>query len=264
MKFVSLASGSSGNATFISYADKKLLIDCGISLKLLKNRFKEIEENIEDLDYIFITHSHDDHVKSLSNIMSVTKAKVLSREQILNEIIDKYTKEKNLFDTNRFYPIPEDINNININDDFNIQIHNAFHDVRCVYYKIICGNDKLAILTDNGHYDDNIINTIMDVNYLMLECNYDYEMLMNYPYYPQFLKNRIAGDNGHLSNEDCCKIIKTINNENLKIVCLSHISEHSNTEELALKYVKQYFKKYKNINLPKILTASKNNITNII
>lgn len=264
MEIVSLSSGSSGNSTFISYKDKKILIDCGISLKMLKQRLKDIDEKVEDIDYLFLTHCHDDHIKCLLTLMGSTNIKAYSREQILRETYERFSKELIPLDKNRLYTIPDDATTISIDDDFKLNIYEAHHDVRCVYYKFICGNEVFAILTDNGHYDDNIIDSLKDVNYLMLECNYDYDMLMEYSKYPDFLKTRISGDNGHLSNESCCEVIKTIANDKLKLVCLSHISEHSNTEEYALQYVTDYFSKSKDIKLPKIIVASRYNTTKIL
>ena len=264
MKIVSLSSGSSGNSTFISYNDKKTLIDCGISLKMLKQRLSDVDEKIEDIDYLFLTHSHDDHTKCLLTLMGSTNIKVYSREQILRETYDKFSKELIPLDKNRLFTIPDNASSVEIDDDFKLNIYEAYHDVRCVYYKFYCGSEVFAILTDNGHYDDNIISSLTDVNYLMHECNYDYDMLMNYEKYPEFLKSRIAGANGHLSNEACCEIIKTIANDKLKTICLSHISEHSNTEEYALSYVNNYFKDIKDIKLPKILVASRYKITTIL
>ena len=264
MKFVSLASGSSGNSTFVSYNDKRILIDCGISLKMLKQRLDDIDEKLDDIDYLFLTHCHDDHIKCLLSLMGAYNIKVYSREQILNDTIDRLSKDIISLDKNRLYPIADNIKQIKIADDFYIGIFDAFHDVRCVYYKIKCGADTLAILTDNGHYDDNIISSLSDVNYLILECNYDYDMLMNYPNYPAFLKNRISGNFGHLSNEACCEVIKAISNEKLKTVCLAHISEHSNTEDYALQYVNEYFANYTDIKLPKIIVASRYNVTKIL
>lgn len=264
MKIVSLSSGSSGNSTFISYKDKKILIDCGISLKMLKQRLADIDNKVEDIDYLFLTHSHDDHIKCLLTLMGGTNIKVYSREQILRETYDKFSKELTSLDKNRLYAIPDNAAAILIDDDFKINIYEAYHDVRCVYYKFYCGDEVFAILTDNGHYDDKIIDSLRDVNYLMLECNYDYDMLMNYDKYPEFLKSRIIGNNGHLSNEACCEIIKTITNKKLKIICLSHISEHSNTEEYALRFVTDYFKNIDDIVLPNLLVASRYQITTIL
>ena len=264
MKFVSLSSGSSGNSTFISYNNTNILIDCGISLKMLKSRLADIGEKVEDIDYLFITHSHDDHIKCIINLLGISDLKVFSREQILYDIIDRVSKDIITIDKNRLYPILDNYTRVNISDGFYVDVYDAHHDVKCIYYKITCDDKVLAILTDNGHYDDNIINSLLNVNYLMLECNYDYDMLMDYAYYPTFLKSRISGDNGHLSNEACCEIIKRINNDKLKTVCLAHISEHSNTEEYALQYVNNYFSNDKNIKLPNIIVASRHKITNIL
>lgn len=264
MKIVSLASGSSGNSTFILYNNKRILIDCGISLKMLKQRLSDIDESIEDIDYVFLTHSHEDHIKCLLNLVGTTNIKVYSRKQILKEAVNRLSKDISTLDKNRLCPILDNYNRINIDDNFYIDIYEAYHDVKCIYYKFHCGDLIFAILTDNGHYDENIINSLKDVNYLMLECNYDYDMLMNYQNYPSYLKNRISGDNGHLSNQACCEIIENIANEKLKTVCLSHISDHSNTEEYALQYVKEFFTKKTNIKLPNIIVASRHHITNIV
>lgn len=264
MRFVSLASGSSGNSTFISNENVKILIDCGISFKLLNERLEDIDENIDDIDYIFLTHSHDDHIKSVYKMAKDTKAKIYAKEQIINEVIDINNKNNKELDCDKLFPISNNINTINIDKNFKIKIYKAYHDVYCVYYKICIDNYCIAILTDNGHYDEKILKSINDVNFLMLECNYDYDMLMDYEYYPDYLKQRISGSNGHLSNIDCCKVIEELSNQKLNTVCLSHISEHSNTEEYALQFVNEYFDNNKNIKKPNIICASRHKVTQII
>lgn len=273
MKFISLASSSSGNSTLISNDNINILIDCGISSKKLNESLNNYNLSLDDISYCFITHSHSDHIAGLYNLIKNYNIKIYGLRETLSEIID-YFKNKNLDTKSLNYDklFVLDVKNTNdlndyikLDNNFYISPNFCYHDVECVFYKIVIDDIKIAILTDCGKYDDYIINSIKDVNYLMLESNYDYQKLMNNQY-PDFLKKRIRGDKGHLSNIDCAEIISKIINENLKIVCLSHISEHSNDNEFALKYVTDYLIENlsNNVSLPQLITAKKNEITNII
>ena len=113
------------------------------------------------------------------------------------------------------------------------------HDVPSLYYKFVLGDTKLAILTDMGDYNENVIRNLSDVDCLMLECNYDTELLIE-SNRSNYLKSRIAGPGGHLSNIQCCEILSKLIGGQLKKVYLSHISNETNSESYAYDYVTKY------------------------
>ena len=120
-------------------------------------------------------------------------------------------------------------------DNFDFDIY-----LPSLYYKFVLGDMKIAILTDMGRYNEMVLRNLSDVDYMMLECNYDYDMLMNSNRTAE-LKARITGIGGHLSNKDCSEILEDLFEKKLKKVFLSHISDEANSEEYALEYVTNYF-----------------------
>ena len=263
-KIVSIRSSSEGNCTFISNGNKNILVDCGISIKTLNECLCNYDLTLDDIDAIFITHKHSDHIKSIETILSKYRIKIFGLKETLLDIYN-YLINKNIsVDTKLFYPLHIQNNfsnsySVKIDDNMKVKYCEAYHDVPCIFYKFYIENLTFAILTDCGMFDSNIINFLLDVNYLMLECNYDIEMLTKNTNYPDYLKKRIAGTKGHMSNVDCTRLIYEIANDKLKLVCLSHISKNNNTEEFAYRFVTEYLNELnvEKKKLPKIITASR-------
>lgn len=258
MKFVSFASSSRGNCAFISYKNTNILVDCGISKKRIIENLSKYGKTLDDIDCILITHEHEDHISGLPMVLKNTNIKVLSQKATLMKISEYCESKGTVVNLDNF----KILRSLNSGDEDNyIEIKDikmypikGFHDVPSLFYKFILDDLKLAILTDMGKYTEYIIRSIADVNYLMLECNYDEEMLMQSEKYKPFLKNRIRGEGGHLSNVDCANIIMQIASDTLKKVYLSHISDETNNEEYALEFVSKYLKEnYNGVNkLPEI------------
>ena len=271
MKFISFASSSKGNCALISYKNTNILVDCGISKKRIVENLNKYNLTLNDINCIFITHSHTDHILGLQGILKDNDIKIVSQRETLMEIA-KFLENKGIKVNYDNFKIINPINILNDSSFIRVGDIKVFplkgcHDVPCLYYKFSLGDVNLAILTDMGKYNDYNLMTLSDINYLMLECNYDTEMLMNNSY-PLKLKDRIIGDGGHLSNINCSEIIMKIANESLKEVYLSHISEDSNSEEYAYEFVTKYignnFKNKNNVNLPTIKVAKRLEATEII
>lgn len=224
MNFQTLASGSKGNCSIVICDNIKLLIDIGISFPTLKARLEKINTKVDDITGILISHSHNDHIKGLQSIIKKTNIKILIPEKMYDELRNIVPKNRVIF-----------IKDKNKLTNVNIELIHTSHDVPCsVGFMITCNNKTLVHITDTGYINKKILPKITDKNIYLIESNHDEEMLMNGPY-PPFLKQRVLGDEGHLSNRQTCEYLKQIIGENTKYIFLAHISEKNNTHELALR-----------------------------
>lgn len=211
MKFYSLASGSSGNCFLIDNGKDLLLIDVGIPYNKIKEKLNEIHYNIEDINYILITHTHVDHIRSLN---AFSMSKVYSGVKLPGLI--------NFLDKN---------NEITLGS-YTILPYPLSHDVDCSGYKISSDNESLIYLTDTGYVNYKIMKILNNATYYIFESNHDISMLMNSSR-PSFLKSRILSDKGHLSNEDASDILSSVIGNNTKEIYLAHISKDCNSKEKA-------------------------------
>lgn len=231
MKFQTLASGSKGNCSIVICNNIKLLIDIGISFPTLKARLEKIDTKVEDITGILISHSHSDHIKGLQSIIKKTKIKILIPEKMYDEL-------KSIVPENRVIFIKDKNKLANVN----IELIHTSHDVPCsVGFLITCNNNTLVHITDTGYINKRILPKIANKNIYLIESNHDEEMLMNGPY-PPFLKQRVVGDEGHLSNRQTNEYLKQIVGSNTKYVFLAHISEKNNTKELVLEEAEKTLK----------------------
>lgn len=242
MKFVSFASSSRGNCSYISYKDTNILVDAGISKKRIVENLAKYGKTLSDIDAILITHEHEDHIAAIPNILKNNDIKIMSQRETL-ESIARYCKNKGVNVNFANFKIIRPINVFNEDICISIKDIKAYpikgsHDVPSVFYKFLLGDIFVAIMTDIGKYNDYVVNSISDTKYLMLECNYDTQMLMDSEKYPAYLKNRILGDKGHLSNVCCAEVIMRL--QNTEKVYLSHISDETNSEEYAINFVNKY------------------------
>jgi len=230
-KFCSLYSGSSGNSLFVQTPETKLLIDAGESAKKIENALKEIDIDIREINGILITHEHSDHIRGVTTISKKFNLPVYANKQTweaMPEVLEKVQKEnQKLFDINEDFDIGE----------LKIKAFSTPHDAAnpCgfnIWYK----DNKISIATDLGHMDKNIINKLEGSSFVLLEANYDPNIL-KCSKYPYSLKQRIAGPNGHLSNEVAGKTISYLLNSGLRKVMLGHLSKENNFPELAYKTV---------------------------
>lgn len=220
-RFFTLASGSSGNCGVFSHSGATLLIDCGISAKRIVNSLFEAGIDPASLSGILLTHEHSDHISGLSMFCKHYNIPVYTSQPTAQAI-----KLKN---ANIIYPdTPFAIGEIKITP---IKTH---HDtLQSLAFVFDTGNTKYGYLTDCGNICDDISNALIEVEHLILEANYDYNMLINGKY-PHFLKKRILGPNGHLSNKDSGELVSYLVNKSLKNVMLSHLSKENNTSDTAL------------------------------
>lgn len=236
MKLAILGSGSQGNSIYIESQKSKILIDAGFSGKIIKEKMDKIGKNLDDIRALLITHEHGDHIMG---------AGILSRRHKMPIFITKESYnagEKKLGNVDeKLLNFVEDEFRI---DDLHIKTIDVLHDAeRTVAYKITSDTGKkLGIATDIGKADSVIKYYFNDLDVLVIESNYDYNMLMNCSY-PADLKSRIKSNRGHFSNEDASKFIEEVYHEGLKKIYLVHLSKDSNTKELAYNTTKNYLLK---------------------
>ena len=234
MKICSLASGSSGNCTYIEDGEKHILIDAGISRKRIVDGMREIGADPEQLDAIFVTHEHSDHIQGIPMMVKYFNVPVYATAGTLDEIRTKDTrglvKMEHLF---QLYPDQTvDLGSMHITP------YHISHDAADpVGYTVESGGSKASIATDMGFYDDYIVEHLSGSDALILEANHDISMLEagNYPY-P--LKCRILGERGHLSNEDSGRLLCRLMGTKLRYAFLAHLSKENNYPDLAYQAVK--------------------------
>ncbi len=231
LNFCSLYSGSSGNCLFVESQSTKILVDCGTSGKKVCDGLSSIDKKIEDIDAIIVTHEHSDHIQSLGLISKKYNIPVyanIETWQAMQSQAEKINKaNQKIFENN---------NNFEIG---NLLIHpfSTPHDAaNPCGFNIYSGKKKISIATDLGHMDNVILENLKDSSFILLEANYDPEIL-KVSKYPFMLKQRIAGPNGHLSNSTAGKTIGYLMQKDLKSVMLGHLSKENNFPELAYQTV---------------------------
>lgn len=234
MRLASIASGSSGNCIYIGSESTHLLVDAGISNKRIQQGLNEIGLKGQDLSGILITHEHSDHIKGLGVLARKYQVPIYSTQETLDEICSKQSLGE--YDKGLLHPILPD-GEFEVGDlricPFSID-HDAANPVA---YRVWQGAKSAAVATDMGHYDEYIIRHLRGLDALLLESNHDVRMLETGPY-PYYLKRRILGDHGHLSNENAGRLLSRILHDNLKKVLLGHLSKENNYEKLAYETVR--------------------------
>jgi len=224
MKVCALASGSSGNCFYVRNNDSSVLIDAGISCKRVVDKLTHLGEDPSKIKGIFISHEHSDHIKG---------ADVLARKFNIPVFATKGVIKNSFLCSQR-----DLINEINSQDliklgGMEIESFSKNHDSREPVSFSIRNGRMISVLTDIGKICKNVINKVGESDFLFLEANHDLRMLENGPY-PYFVKQRIKGEGGHLSNLNSALCVLEHGRPILKNVVLSHLSEINNTPELAL------------------------------
>ncbi|MDA3839446.1 MAG: MBL fold metallo-hydrolase [Candidatus Delongbacteria bacterium] len=222
MKIAVLSSGSKGNSSFIESNNQAILIDAGLSAKRLLSRMDDIGADFKNLNGIVVTHDHSDHIKGVGILARKLKIPVFIHEE--NYIVkeDLFSNCEIKFITNKFElggfmitPIP------------------VSHDGTANYsYNIQAEGKKISHLTDLGKATSLVMERTKDCNLFLLESNHDPIMLKDGPY-PWYLKQRISGIKGHLSNSDASNLLLSADRSNLKNVILAHLSDENNDPRLA-------------------------------
>lgn len=249
VRLISLASGSSGNCYFVGTPEYGILIDAGIGSRTIKKRLKEYGIDMSRILAVLVTHDHYDHVKSVAVLGEVYHLPIYSTEKVhLGISFNKKVTEKLSPANMRVIEngVPFEIKEMKITS-FPLP-HDAKDNSG---YVIEVGNKTLTIATDLGNATSELRTYIAHSDYLILESNYDEDMLTNGSY-PEVLKRRILGSNGHLSNADAAQLLSESATDKLKQVCLCHLSKENNHPNLAVETVSSQLKtKTKVVALPR-------------
>lgn len=225
-KVCQLFSGSSGNAIYVQCKNAKFLIDAGVSAKRLDTALSRIDVNPDEIDAIFITHEHIDHIKGVRVFASRHNTPVFADENVLEtmfssgHINEKVTSEK----------ISENMSLCGTE----IKPFRLSHDsVACYGYRFNMPDSRsISICTDTGYITDCAKEVLKGTDLIFLESNHEITMLQN-GFYPYSLKQRIMSDKGHLSNSVCADYAGELVKNGTTRIILSHLSKENNHPDIA-------------------------------
>lgn len=236
IKLYCFGSGSSGNCYYLKKGKSGIIIDIGISHRKLKKFFSDYGLAMADIRGILVSHSHTDHVRAVGAFSSAMRIPVYTTQQVHegmernflmtkkilkdDKIIVNYHSKFQIGDTEIIaFPVPHDSNGNN-------------------GYLLKFGDATLCFLTDVGAVTQDIIQYVSQAEYLILEANYDREMLQNGPY-SDFLKRRIQSGSGHLCNELAGQLIAKHSSSKIRKIWFCHLSEENNHPDLVVKTIKE-------------------------
>lgn len=254
MKTSALSSGSSGNCFYVEKENSAVLIDAGISAKSIIEKLYKLNLNIKNINGIFITHEHSDHMKGADVLArnfnipiyatrgTIKNCCLCSNEKLINEI-----------------KANEVINMNGLRIETFSKNHKASEPVS---YSISQKDNKtISVITDLGYACKNVNGKISESDFLFLESNHDLRMLENGPY-PYFLKKWIKSDSGHLSNNQSSLAVLEYGNSKLKNIVLSHLSKTNNSPKIAIRTFKNLLKERIDLN-PNIEVSFENQPTQL-
>lgn len=235
MRICSIASGSSGNCIYVGTDTTHILVDAGISCKRITQGVQEFGLDMTDIDGIFITHEHSDHIGGLKVLTKNYGIPIYATPGTLSGIVNAKCVQ-GAIDEALLNPIEADEKLIL--KDMILHPMRVSHDANePVAYRVYHGQKKLGIITDLGTYSDYTIASLQGMNMLFMEANHDVNMLQVGPY-PYYLKRRILGDHGHLSNETAGRMLCSLLHDKMEAVMLGHLSKENNMPELAYEAVR--------------------------
>lgn len=233
VKFMSLASGSSGNCYYIGTEKYGILIDAGIAVRTIKKRLKEAGISMEMIRAVFVTHDHADHIKGVGGLGEKLNIPIYTTAHVHEGINKSRCMTEKLVTSARYLEKRQPM----CLEDFHIESFEVPHDgTDNVGYCIEIDGKVFSFLTDLGEITPTAAVYIRKANYLVLESNYDDDMLRRGAY-PSYLKGRITSRIGHLSNNDTAEFLAGNITGQLRYVWLCHLSKDNNHPELAYKTV---------------------------
>lgn len=241
IRFMSLGSSSSGNCYYLATDNTQILVDAGLGVKTLRHGLKEKGVMLADIDAVFITHDHADHIKAVGYLARDYHLPIYATEEVHRGINRNYCVTVKLTPESTRVIQKKQVTEIG---DFRITAFSVPHDSSdCVGYRIETDEEVFLIITDVGHVTEEIQKQVSEAHYIVMESNHDVDMLMMGPY-PAYLKGRIRSGRGHISNYDGAKLIAEHASPILHRVWLCHLSEENNHPELARKTYETVLREY--------------------
>jgi len=233
LQICSLRSGSRGNAVLVFTANTKVLVDCGISGKSVEACLRDIDISPTELDAILVTHEHSDHTNSVGVMSRRYDLPIFANTATFIAMMDKIGK----VDDDKIKTFKSDetfeIGDIAVNP-FSIP-HDAADPVGFSFFG---GNKKVSVATDMGHLSDAAVSALENSDTVLLEANHDLNLL-SLCRYPAYLKQRIKGDLGHLSNDTAAKLATMLTLSGTRQIILGHLSDENNHPNLAFETVNE-------------------------
>jgi phosphoribosyl 1,2-cyclic phosphodiesterase len=227
LRFRSLGSGSTGNAALVEATSggrtSRLLVDCGFGLRQLDLRLAKAGLAATDIDAVFVTHEHGDHIGCAHSLSRRNRIPVwMSEGTWLATGGRDFEGRLNLARDDAEFAVGE----------IAVQPFTVPHDARePLQLRCSDGARTLGVLTDLGHATAHVLSRLSGVHALLLEFNHDSDLLANSGY-PAFLKLRVGGKHGHLSNEAAADIARAVRHEGLRHVVAAHLSEQNNRPDI--------------------------------
>lgn len=253
MKLSLLASGSKGNCCYIETSAGEFLIDVGMPVSYIENMLNSIGKSSKNINAVFITHTHVDHIQGLKSFINKYNPIIYITEKIYKELSKAIVSDN-------YVILGKEL----IIDSLKISVIKTSHDAADSNgYIFDDEKGSVVYITDTGYINIKNHKKLSNKNLYVLESNHDINLLMNNPKYPFYLKQRILGDKGHLSNEDSAYYLSQFVGENTKCVILAHLSEHNNTCELAMKSLEEQLTKTSK-KVDKVIIAKQNERTELV
>lgn len=230
-KFSILSSGSGGNAIYIEADQKKILLDAGLSERKLSARLRSIGRDPKDLDAVFLTHEHTDHVRGIGPLVRKYQLPLYTTEGTLRRIRNSVGRLPEWNPIRSHEPVHF--------GKLSVEPYTTSHDAEeSVAFVFRYNGFKIGHATDLGKVTPGVKEKLQGSDVLLVEANHDESMLDAGPY-PWPLKQRIKSDVGHLSNEACGELLAAVGHRRLRLVVLMHLSETNNHPEIAAVTARQ-------------------------
>ncbi|MBQ6751896.1 MAG: MBL fold metallo-hydrolase [Bacteroidaceae bacterium] len=241
LTFFSLGSGSCGNCYYISTESDAIIIDCGVGIRRFKKLISEYGLKMSKVRAVLVTHDHADHIKAAGKISKEYNLPVYATYLVHEGMDRNWQSSVKIPRENRHNVEPDEPFQIG---DFRITAFLLPHDAtENVGYHLEVGEHRFTVMTDVGDATEKVKHYIAQSTHLILEANYDEEMLQH-GRYPEILKERITCGHGHLSNKKAAHALAENFHPDLKQVWLCHLSEENNHPELARKTVETILRSY--------------------
>ena len=240
LRFLSLCSGSSGNCYYLGTEQYAILIDSGIGGRSIRKVLKE--NNLLDIPIraLLITHDHTDHIRGASMVSSMMDCPVYTTKEVHEGMDHNYGLQKKVEPINRRYLTRYEPFQLPTTQFFVTPfkvLHDSYDNVG-YYIEWREGEEvvRFCLVTDCGKVTEEVLKYTRQADHLVIESNHDVEMLENGSY-PHYLKLRVRGEGGHLSNDECADVLKQVYHQELKHVFLCHLSADNNTPDKAFQTV---------------------------